>query len=119
VKTHIRRWHPNLSCRMWSILPMRNFCQKRVNYHRQQFSFSVNIPISASAYVSKDKIKWIEFLCIHKTSISSSQFTLTLWNPTIHPAIDHVRVPVTKKYLIRDPMGQTVPAEVRRSNRWV
>ncbi|CAF1685286.1 unnamed protein product, partial [Adineta ricciae] len=39
------------------------------------------------------------------------EFTLTLWNPTIHPVIHHVRVPITKEYLIRDPMGSIVSAE--------
>ncbi|CAF0923686.1 unnamed protein product [Adineta steineri] len=43
--------------------------------------------------------------------IDKAAFTLTLWNPTIHPIIHHVRVPVTKEYLIRDPMGSIVPAE--------
>jgi hypothetical protein len=37
---------------------------------------------------------------------------LTLWNPTIHPVTVHPRVPVTREYLIRDPIGNLVPAEV-------
>jgi hypothetical protein len=32
------------------------------------------------------------------------QFTLTLWNPTIHP--------VTNDYTILDPQGQTIPSDV-------
>ncbi|CAF1146005.1 unnamed protein product [Rotaria sordida] len=39
------------------------------------------------------------------------QFTLTLWNPTIHPVTIHPHVPVTREYLIRDPMGNLVSAE--------
>ncbi|UJR06766.1 hypothetical protein I4U23_011053 [Adineta vaga] len=39
-----------------------------------------------------------------------NQFTLTLWNPTIHPVTHHIRVPVTKEYVIRDPMGSSVSA---------
>ncbi|CAF1289187.1 unnamed protein product [Adineta ricciae] len=42
-----------------------------------------------------------------------NRFTSTLRNPTIHPVTYHVRVPVTKEYLIRDPMGNVVPAEYR------
>lgn len=44
------------------------------------------------------------------------QFTLTLWNPTIHPVTDLVRVPVTKDYTIRDPLGQLITAEVGERN---
>ncbi|CAF4391912.1 unnamed protein product, partial [Rotaria magnacalcarata] len=40
------------------------------------------------------------------------RFTLTLWNPTIHPVTHHARVSVTKEYWIRDPMGSIIPAEV-------
>ncbi|CAF4113363.1 unnamed protein product [Rotaria magnacalcarata] len=39
------------------------------------------------------------------------RFTLTLWNPTTHPVTHHARVPVTKEYWIRDPMGSIIPAE--------
>ncbi|CAF3727422.1 unnamed protein product [Rotaria socialis] len=39
------------------------------------------------------------------------RFTLTLWNPTIHSVTHHARVPVTKEYWIRDPMGSIIPAE--------
>lgn len=44
------------------------------------------------------------------------RFTLTLWNPTIHTVTDLTRVPVTKDYTIRDPLGQLVTAEVREGN---
>jgi hypothetical protein len=44
------------------------------------------------------------------------QFTLTLWNPTIHPVTHLARVPVTKEYTIRDPVGQTITAEVIETN---
>lgn len=37
---------------------------------------------------------------------------MTLWNPTLHPVTIHPRVPVTREYLIRDPNGAIVPAEV-------
>ncbi|CAF2682169.1 unnamed protein product [Rotaria sp. Silwood2] len=40
------------------------------------------------------------------------RFTLTLWNPTIHPVVQHVRVPVKTDYTIHDPTGQTVLSEV-------
>jgi lysosomal alpha-mannosidase len=42
----------------------------------------------------------------------SLQFTLTLWNPTIHPVTIHPHVPVTRQYLIRDPTGNLISAEV-------
>ncbi len=44
------------------------------------------------------------------------QFTLTLWNPTIHPVTHLARVPVTKDYTIRDPVGQTIMADVIERN---
>jgi hypothetical protein len=44
------------------------------------------------------------------------QFTLTLWNPTIHPVTHLAHVPVTKDYTIRDPVGQTITAEVIEMN---
>ncbi|CAF3620466.1 unnamed protein product [Rotaria sp. Silwood1] len=44
--------------------------------------------------------------------IDRAVFTLTLWNPTIHPVTIHPRVPVTREYLIRDPIGNLVPAEI-------
>jgi hypothetical protein len=37
---------------------------------------------------------------------------LTLWNPTIHPVVEHARVPVTTDYTVIDPTGQTIVAEV-------
>ncbi len=40
------------------------------------------------------------------------QFTLTLWNPTIHPVVQHARVPVLVDYTVRDPTGQTILADV-------
>ncbi|CAF4737494.1 unnamed protein product [Rotaria sp. Silwood1] len=40
------------------------------------------------------------------------RFTLTLWNPTIHPVVQHARVPVKTDYTIRDPTGQTVLSEL-------
>jgi len=36
------------------------------------------------------------------------RFTLTLWNPTVHTVTHHVRVPVTKSYSIRDPIGHAL-----------
>ncbi|CAF3921346.1 unnamed protein product [Adineta steineri] len=66
---------------------------------------------------SKLPMNATQFLCQY-SNISEclpiegqKQFTLTLWNPTIHPVIHHVRVPVTKEYLIHDPMGSIVSAE--------
>jgi hypothetical protein len=44
------------------------------------------------------------------------QFTLTLWNPTIHPIGQHARVPVTTDYTVRDPTGQTIATEVLEKN---
>ncbi|CAF3610103.1 unnamed protein product [Rotaria sp. Silwood1] len=35
-------------------------------------------------------------------------FTLTIWNPTIQPIENMIRVPVTKKYTVRSPTGETV-----------
>jgi hypothetical protein len=40
------------------------------------------------------------------------QFTLTLWNPTVHPVVHHARVPVRTDYTVRDPTGLTVASEV-------
>lgn len=37
---------------------------------------------------------------------------MTLWNPTIHPVINFVRVPVTDDYMILDPTGYTVVSDV-------
>jgi len=37
---------------------------------------------------------------------------LTLWNPTVHPVVQHARVPVSVDYTVRDPTGQTILAEV-------
>jgi hypothetical protein len=53
---------------------------------------------------------------IFKKSIISIQFTLTLWNPTIHSVTHLAYVPVTKEYTIRDPMGQIITAEVIEMN---
>ncbi|CAF1141929.1 unnamed protein product [Rotaria sordida] len=58
-----------------------------------------------------------QFLCPY-SNISAclpiegqNQFTLTFWNPTIHPVTIYPRVPVTREYLIRDPIGNLVRAE--------
>ncbi|CAF1383060.1 unnamed protein product [Adineta steineri] len=58
-----------------------------------------------------------QFLCSY-SNISEclpiegqKQFTLTLWNPTIHPVTIYPRVPVTQQYLIRDPVGNLISAE--------
>lgn len=37
---------------------------------------------------------------------------MTLWNPTVHTVVQHLRVPVTKNYLIRDPNGRAILADV-------
>jgi len=37
---------------------------------------------------------------------------LTLWNPIVHPVIQHVRVPVNTNYVVRDPTGQTLVTDV-------
>jgi phosphoribosylformylglycinamidine (FGAM) synthase PurS component len=42
---------------------------------------------------------------------------LTLWNPTIHPVVNRFRVPVTRAYSVRDPTGQTILTEVRKSKQ--
>ena len=52
----------------------------------------------------------IEFIS-HFSSLR--QFTLTLWNPTIHPVVQYIRVPANTNYTVRDPTGQTITAEVR------
>ncbi|CAF4980361.1 unnamed protein product [Rotaria sp. Silwood1] len=39
-------------------------------------------------------------------------FTLTLWNPTIHPVVHYARVPVSIDYTVRDPTGQMIAAEL-------
>ncbi|CAF1158677.1 unnamed protein product [Adineta steineri] len=58
-----------------------------------------------------------QFLCPY-SNISAclpiegqKQFTVTLWNPTIHPVTVHHHVPVTGQYLIYDPNGNLIPAE--------
>jgi hypothetical protein len=40
------------------------------------------------------------------------QFTLTLWNPTVHPVVHYARIPVTIDYTVRDPTGQIILSEV-------
>jgi hypothetical protein len=40
------------------------------------------------------------------------QFTLTLWNPTVHPIVQHARVPVRTDYTVINPTGQMIPTEV-------
>jgi lysosomal alpha-mannosidase len=59
-----------------------------------------------------------QFLC-QLTNISQclqtdgqDRFTLTLWNPTIHPVLHHFRMPVTRNYTVRDPSGQPILAEL-------
>ncbi|CAF3076283.1 unnamed protein product [Rotaria sp. Silwood2] len=59
-----------------------------------------------------------QFLC-QLTNISEclpiegqDQFTLTLWNPTVHTISHHVRVPVTKNYTIRDTTGHAILADL-------
>ncbi|CAF1005631.1 unnamed protein product, partial [Didymodactylos carnosus] len=42
---------------------------------------------------------------------NQEQFTLTLYNPTIHPVVHYARIPVTRDYTIRDPDGQIVMAD--------
>jgi hypothetical protein len=41
---------------------------------------------------------------------------LTLWNPTIHPVVQYVRIPANTNYTVRDPTGQMIVAEVRQKN---
>jgi hypothetical protein len=45
-----------------------------------------------------------------------NQFTLTLWNPTLHPVSHYARVPVRTDYTVRDPTGQTIATEVFEKN---
>ncbi len=48
------------------------------------------------------------------------QFTLTLWNPTIHSVVQHAHVPVSTDYTVRDPTGQTIATEVlEKSNHTI
>ena len=60
-----------------------------------------------------------QFLCPYSNISACSsiegqeKFTLTLWNPTIHPVTIYPRVPVTRQYTIRDPLGNFISAEVR------
>ncbi len=44
------------------------------------------------------------------------QFTLTLWNPTIHPVVQNVRVPIRTDYTVIDTEGQTILTEVLEKN---
>jgi len=39
---------------------------------------------------------------------------VTLWNPTVHPVLQHVRIPVTQAYTVRDTAGQPTLAEVTK-----
>ncbi|CAF4699968.1 unnamed protein product [Rotaria socialis] len=59
----------------------------------------------------------VQFLC-HYSNISEClpiegqiRFTLTLWNPTIHPVTYYAHVPAIMQYSIRDPTGNIVPSE--------
>lgn len=40
------------------------------------------------------------------------QFTVTLWNPTVHSLTSFIRVPVTNDYTIAGPTGQIVATDV-------
>jgi hypothetical protein len=55
------------------------------------------------------RMSWFYFILILSFI---KQFTLTLWNPTIHPVSHHARVPVRTDYTVRDPSGQVVLSEV-------
>jgi hypothetical protein len=37
---------------------------------------------------------------------------MTIWNPTVHPVTNFVRVPVTNDYTITDPARRTVASDV-------
>ncbi|CAF1668432.1 unnamed protein product [Rotaria magnacalcarata] len=59
-----------------------------------------------------------QFLC-QLTNISEcvpiqdqQRFTVTIWNPTVHPVLHHFRVPVTRAYTVRDSTGQPILAEL-------
>jgi hypothetical protein len=41
---------------------------------------------------------------------------LTLWNPTVHTIVNHVRVPVTRTYAIRGPAGDSLLVDVRNTS---
>ncbi len=44
------------------------------------------------------------------------QFTLTLWNPTIHAVTHHPRIPVRTDYTVYDVTGQPLTTEVQHRN---
>ena len=46
------------------------------------------------------------------------KFTLTVWNPTIHPVVHHVRIPVVADYSVRDPTGQNVTVESNQNEHF-
>jgi lysosomal alpha-mannosidase len=76
-------------------------------------SYSKLLPLSAQSPPAP-----AQFLC-QVTNISEcvpiqdqARFTVTLWNPTVHPVIYHYRVPVTKAYTVRDSSGQPILAEL-------
>ncbi|CAF1682747.1 unnamed protein product, partial [Adineta ricciae] len=59
-----------------------------------------------------------QFLC-PLTNISEclpienvERFVVTLWNPTIHPVMDYLRVPVTNSYKVRDPNGTVINVDL-------
>ena len=87
---------------------------KRIEQHRFLGNSSVRIRILASVCRLKDKVKYVRVMLSVERSVTlfPLQFTLTLWNPTIHPVVSHPRVPVTREYLIYDPTGNLVQAEV-------
>jgi hypothetical protein len=48
-----------------------------------------------------------------------NQFTLTLWNPTLHPVSHYARVPVTTDYTVHDPTGQIIATEVCEKEHFI
>lgn len=77
-------------------------------------NFFVYWRTSVNVLWSKDNIKFDRGERLNLFISSSFQFSLTLWNPTIHPVTIFPRVPVTGEYSIRDPQGNLLSAEVRR-----
>lgn len=76
------------------------------NYICQLLNISECLPIERQErvylFIAKDDF----------TIFSSFQFTLTLWNPTVHSVTSFVRIPITNDYTVTDPDGNKVLTEV-------
>ena len=89
------------------LLPLQNqSLPNSTHFFCQLLNISECLPIEKQDHVLK-KHPSNDF---HADSLR--QFTMTIWNPTIHLVITFVRVPVTDDYTIIDLTGHTILSDV-------